>query len=276
MSTARLRKTFRYPTDDEDDELADVSDVMDEQEQESLILRLAEQNRQRNDQFRHLLLALPGIATIPYLLETFRSPTSLANLLSILALSSLSATAILIYRLPPTQTGIAMLDSWSHSHSHSQGPSSPPPSSSLLDREKYEYDDDDDADGPSGGNSGGFPLSTLNRNTSNRQKRRSRHHRPGLLATGIPSFFSPQQRSPLETFLPYLNAFLCVVVAIVGMLNHRAATTTATRTTGGGGLAGLGNLSGVVYAVTIMAKVFMAGVDPERELGGLRYEYKGA
>ena len=31
MSTARLRKTFRYPTDDEDDELADVPDVMDEE-----------------------------------------------------------------------------------------------------------------------------------------------------------------------------------------------------------------------------------------------------
>jgi hypothetical protein len=38
----------------------------------------------------------------------------------------------------------------------------------------------------------------------------------------------------------------------------------------------LGALPGVVYAVVVGAKVVMAGVDPERELRGLRYSYKGA
>jgi hypothetical protein len=38
----------------------------------------------------------------------------------------------------------------------------------------------------------------------------------------------------------------------------------------------LGALPGVVYASVIGAKVVMAGVDPERELRGLKYDYKGA
>jgi hypothetical protein len=38
----------------------------------------------------------------------------------------------------------------------------------------------------------------------------------------------------------------------------------------------LGALPGVVYAVVVGAKVVMAGVDPERELRGLKYSYKGA
>lgn len=42
------------------------------------------------------------------------------------------------------------------------------------------------------------------------------------------------------------------------------------------GLLGLGNLPGIVYAVVVVAKLMMASVDPERELGALKYGYKGA
>lgn len=38
----------------------------------------------------------------------------------------------------------------------------------------------------------------------------------------------------------------------------------------------LGGLPAIIYAAVIMAKVIMAGVDPERELSALRYELKGA
>jgi hypothetical protein len=31
-----------------------------------------------------------------------------------------------------------------------------------------------------------------------------------------------------------------------------------------------------VYTVVLLGKWVMGGVDPERELGGLRYEFKGA
>jgi hypothetical protein len=39
---------------------------------------------------------------------------------------------------------------------------------------------------------------------------------------------------------------------------------------------GFGWLPAVVYGVVLLAKVIMGSVDPEAELGGLRYGYKGA
>ena len=73
-------------------------------------------------------------------------------------------------------------------------------------------------------------------------------------------------RSPLEAHLPLLNAALCGVLVLL------AAVTRA----GGAAWTGLGYLPAAVYVVVLLAKVEMAGVDPEGELGGLRYEYKGA
>lgn len=43
-----------------------------------------------------------------------------------------------------------------------------------------------------------------------------------------------------------------------------------------GGVLGLGNLPALVYVVVLAAKMVMASVDPERELSGLKYQYKGA
>lgn len=39
---------------------------------------------------------------------------------------------------------------------------------------------------------------------------------------------------------------------------------------------GFGWLPGLVWGVVVLAKWIMGGVDPESELGGLRYGYKGA
>ena len=38
----------------------------------------------------------------------------------------------------------------------------------------------------------------------------------------------------------------------------------------------LGNLPAVVLLVVFASKAVMGSVDPERELGALKYEYKGA
>ncbi|KAG6283995.1 hypothetical protein E4U48_002262 [Claviceps purpurea] len=77
------------------------------------------------------------------------------------------------------------------------------------------------------------------------------------------------ERSPLETYLPYLNGGLVVVLALMGLVTGRGT---------GGGFAwvGRGNLPGIVYGVVLVAKVVMGGVDPERELSPLKYEYRGA
>ncbi|KAK1772615.1 hypothetical protein QBC33DRAFT_554065 [Phialemonium atrogriseum] len=79
-------------------------------------------------------------------------------------------------------------------------------------------------------------------------------------------------RSPLETYLPYLNLGLCAVLVVMGLLAGGARDGAR----GAAGLVWLGSLPGLVYGVVLVSKMVMASVDPERELGGLRYGYKGA
>lgn len=63
---------------------------------------------------------------------------------------------------------------------------------------------------------------------------------------------------------------LCVLVLLTGLVAGGAQGVNAV------GKVYLAALPGVIYAATVAAKVVMAGVDPEGELGGLRYGYKGA
>lgn len=81
--------------------------------------------------------------------------------------------------------------------------------------------------------------------------------------------FDDMGRSPLERHLPLLNVGLAALALLTGVLEW-------ARTRGGVGPVLLGMLPGMVYAVVVGAKVMMAGVDPERELSGLKYGYKGA
>ncbi|KAK8129592.1 hypothetical protein PG999_001972 [Apiospora kogelbergensis] len=78
-----------------------------------------------------------------------------------------------------------------------------------------------------------------------------------------------QRKSPLETFMPYLNAGLCCVLILTGFVSKAHAPQQW-------GHVGLGNLPAVVYAVVLLAKMVMGSVDPEGELGALKYDYKGA
>jgi hypothetical protein len=75
-------------------------------------------------------------------------------------------------------------------------------------------------------------------------------------------------QSPLETWLPYLNLGLAVMLVLMGLLVKSDAT--------GFGWISTGNLPVIVYAMVLISKVVMASVDPESELSSLRYEYKGA
>ncbi|KAK3490640.1 uncharacterized protein B0T23DRAFT_382177 [Neurospora hispaniola] len=232
-ASARLRKTFRYPSEDEADD-ENALEVMDEQEQESLITTLTTQNSQRNSQFRSLLLLIPAIASVPYLLVLFLSPSSSSSspshsplhgqtktstktsvIFSLLALTSLAATTFITVKLPPTKTGLSIVDSLASS------------SSSAT--------------------------------TKKKNKRLPNQYGAGVLTP-----------SPLETWLPYLNVGLCVLVLLTGLVTGGAQGGNAV------GKVYLAALPGVIYAATVAAKVVMAGVDPEGELGGLRYGYKGA
>ncbi|KAK3951875.1 hypothetical protein QBC32DRAFT_213963 [Pseudoneurospora amorphoporcata] len=222
-ASARLRRTFRYPSDEADD--GNTVEVMDEQEQESLITTLSTLNTHRNSQFRSLLLLIPAIASIPYLLALFLPSPSQRKLstvlFALLALTSLAATTFVTVKLPPTKTGLAFVDALSASAGKGKKAGK--------------------------GSRNGIRV-------------------PNLYGSGI------LQPSPLEAWLPYLNVGLCLLVLLTGLV------------TGGGGHqvgASVGQvylaaLPGVINAATVVAKAVMAGVDPEGELGGLRYGYKGA
>jgi hypothetical protein len=101
---------------------------------------------------------------------------------------------------------------------------------------------------------------------SNTAQSKAKQQRDVLMAGG-------GGKSPLEQHLPVLNVGLAVLALLMGVLEQLKE---------GGGRGGgvspvlLGGLPGVVYAVMVGAKVVMGGVDPEKELSGLRYGYKGA
>ncbi|PHH64020.1 hypothetical protein CDD81_5125 [Ophiocordyceps australis] len=96
-SRTRLRRKFHYP--DSDSEPV----ALDDQEQESLIAQLSTANASQNTLYRNALAILVALAALPFLPLLF-------SRVSILALSSLAATAYLLVRLPPTRTGLRHLD----------------------------------------------------------------------------------------------------------------------------------------------------------------------
>lgn len=75
-----------------------------------------------------------------------------------------------------------------------------------------------------------------------------------------------QDRSPIREYLPYLNIGLCAVLGLLGMVFRGREEVWW----------GFGWLPAGVYGMVLLAKVVMGSVDPEAELGGLRYEFKGA
>lgn len=206
-------------------------------EQDTLIQTLAEQNATRNQQFQLLLIAIPILSTIPYLLALFHASTFL---IGVLGLSSLFSTVYLLSTLPPIDTGIPVLDKWARSR---------PGSSSAEDEGSSAV-----APGSSSTRDG------FTRRASDGSRRRQR----------TSSFSFTEQKSPLELYLPYLNLGLCGVLVLYGLLVRGGSEGHRF------GWLGLGNIPAIVYSVVIISKMVMASVDPERELGGLRYEYKGA
>ncbi|CAK7209361.1 hypothetical protein SBRCBS47491_000417 [Sporothrix bragantina] len=211
--TARLRRAFPYAADDDDH--SDDHEVLDEEEQDTLIQSLVEKNQQRNEQFRQLLLAVPALAAVPFLMACFRSSSPSTAMVSLIGISSLAATAYLVYRQAPTKTGILLLDVWSGADVKGKGPAA-------------------------------------------------------ATAFSLPDW-STRRPPPLDQHLPHLNLGLCAVLLLSIFLPR-----------GGAGVSSntpyqlLGSLPAAVYGVVLISKVTMAGVDPERELNKLRYEYKGA
>lgn len=237
-TTARLRRTFAYPTDDSTTSADNSPEALDEEEQEALIATLADQNESRNAQFRRLLFALPALSSIPYLVSLARGGGYYRPQSALLALTSLASTAWLLYYLPPAETGIPYLDG---------GPGRrEEPTRPAVGRSDEDEDDD--------------TVAALRSRRERRERRAS--------SFSVAAARAGPHRTPLQRWLPYLNLGLCGVLFAIGVL--RGAKQ------GGRDSLIADLLPAVVYAGVLAAKMVMAGVDPETELGGLRYGYKGA
>ncbi|KAK7423916.1 hypothetical protein QQX98_000788 [Neonectria punicea] len=178
-TTARLRRTFQYPDEDSTDS---QPEALDEQEQEDLIEALAAENAARDANFRRLLVAIPIVATIPYIPSLLRPSTTL---LALLSLTSLLSTAYLLHDQPPTTSGIAFLDAWAR-------PKTPRPT-----RPPSVVDDDNDDDSVS---------------YVPRVRQRARRS----------SFSYVDRGSPLQIYLPYLNLGLGVMLVLMSWVVGRA------------------------------------------------------
>lgn len=76
------------------------------------------------------------------------------------------------------------------------------------------------------------------------------------------------QSKPLLKYLPYLNLILCLLLGVLGFL---------LRAKGGRQMwMGFEYVPGMLYGFALSAKIIMASVDVEQDLGSLRYGLKGA
>ncbi|OBT75891.1 hypothetical protein VF21_04443 [Pseudogymnoascus sp. 05NY08] len=106
---ARLRKTFQYPDSDDDD----TPEALDEEEQAHLITTLRARNTATNILYTRLFTTFPLLLTLAYL-----PPLSSAHgALPLLALTSLIASAWVMYAFPVGRTGWGVVDEWAGSGS---------------------------------------------------------------------------------------------------------------------------------------------------------------
>ncbi|KAF1988102.1 hypothetical protein K402DRAFT_40800 [Aulographum hederae CBS 113979] len=98
MATTRLRKTFRYPDDVSPDA---PPEGLDEQEQESLIETLKQQDEARNAFYTKAFLCLPILASLLCIPLLFRPSITTAGLFEALgSILSMACSAYLLYFQP--------------------------------------------------------------------------------------------------------------------------------------------------------------------------------
>jgi len=98
MNTTRVRKAFKYPSDDDG---TDVShDELDEQEQENLLTKLRASESSTNAQYTLVFTVLPLIVSLPFFWYLSISTTRTTELLCLLSITSLGASAYIMHFVP--------------------------------------------------------------------------------------------------------------------------------------------------------------------------------
>ncbi|KAJ4502257.1 hypothetical protein HRR83_009177 [Exophiala dermatitidis] len=253
-AAARLRRTFKYPA--EDDGEADLSpDEMDEEEQEHLLSKLQASESASNRQYTLILTGLPLIVVLLFLRYLFASTTASMAMLCLLSITSLLASSYIMYFIPI----ITSADTDTNTNS---APSSRRTPSSVFAT----------ANNDNGiGKASSFSLSSIGRNLRQRQ----------LPAGPLLTFANGDMGGPIERYLPTLNAAISLLLFFSAMAyrskgRNRDGAPSAT-TSVPEGLWMFLLLPGLVFVMVYVAKRSMGDIQSGlRELQGLRYEYKGA
>ncbi|OAX78911.1 hypothetical protein ACJ72_06778 [Emergomyces africanus] len=96
MASVNLRRTFRYPDSDSENETT-TGQELDEEEQEALIQKLLLEDEKRNTQYTLIFTALPLLSTLLYLPFIISSKsTGARRLLCLLSITSLFSTAYIM------------------------------------------------------------------------------------------------------------------------------------------------------------------------------------
>ncbi|KAF6227732.1 hypothetical protein HO173_012062 [Letharia columbiana] len=101
MAATRLRETFQYPADNSDDD--DTPKNLDEEEQEKLIAKLRVEDDERNEEYKRIFLAVPSVSAMAYIPTLIMSSLVQAKLVSLLCITSLTATAYILAFVPITR-----------------------------------------------------------------------------------------------------------------------------------------------------------------------------
>lgn len=96
MATARLRRTFHYPTDSDSDDPPDL----DEEHQETLLTTLQSQDEATNTLYRHLFLALPILTSLSYIPTLFTASDATSTFLALLSIAAPALGAYVLYFHP--------------------------------------------------------------------------------------------------------------------------------------------------------------------------------
>ncbi|EXJ68308.1 uncharacterized protein A1O5_08923 [Cladophialophora psammophila CBS 110553] len=211
-TTTRLRKTFKYPSEDD----GNMShEEMDEEEQEHLLQNLQASETSTNAIYTMLFTGLPLIVTLPFMWYLSISTSRAMAFLCLLSITSLISSAYIMYMIP-TSTPLGSL--------------SVPPRTTPITRQRQA-------------------------------------HGTGLSQS---AFLFASAESPIDQYLPYLNAFIGVLLFIASM-GYRSRNDVPE------GLWLFLLLPGLIFGMVFITRRSMSEVHAGlAELQGLRYDYRGA
>ncbi|EED23646.1 conserved hypothetical protein [Talaromyces stipitatus ATCC 10500] len=108
---ATLRRTFRYPGDDDESHYSETREELDEQEQEDIIKNLTQKNETDNRFYHTVFTVVPLIAIIAYIPGLFSSlSTAGQRLIYLSCISSFLATAYIMESSTFSRDGTVMTD----------------------------------------------------------------------------------------------------------------------------------------------------------------------